>query len=316
MRHSNREDVTSPWALRMSLGFTAGAALLSACGGQEGGTEAELAEQPAALNNERPCGDATVAVLEDARGASYVFCASPELGLLAFEGLPSAAEVSKLDQGGDLEVLFAAVHPAEVPVPGWVTDALRGGAKPEGQAPYRWRAPAAETQRRGQALEGSCADPNTFYADASTHWEEFILEFTTPTWWTHHTECVEEVTLQRTGGGLTRYSSHLQPVTAGGTCGAYARALACGSGTTVLRAYKDETAGGGSYTEIFSFTMGSGGFGKAKYYSNGSKSCHPSADKDDFRFEAQSAAGASHVFANIFIHEATPEWNACYVPNP
>ena len=313
MQYSDREDGVSRWARRMTLGLTAGAALLTACGGQGGEAEAELTQRPVELTNERPCGDATVAVLEDARGASYVFCASPEGGLLAFEGLPSAAEASKLDEATSLEALFAAVHPPEVPAPIWVTEAFQSGSKPGDQAPYRWKAPVTTVQRRGQALEGSCADPDTFYEDANNQWEAFALEFVQHPWWAETFECVEEVTLQRSSGGLTRYSSQLQPITASGTCGPNARALARGRGNTVLRAFNDETAGGGSYSEIFSFTMGSGGFGKVKYYSNAAKDCHSSQDKDDFRFEAQSAVGASHVYANIFIHEATAIWNNCHV---
>ncbi len=260
---------------------------------------------------ETPCGDATIAVLTDEKGATYAFCASPEGGPLVLERLPSAAVRSWLEEEPDLVALFDRIHPADVPVPAWVRESLIAGVKIGAAEPYRWTAPVADVTT--VALAGSCADPDTFFDDANDQWDSFAREFATPTfnfpWWT----CVDEATFAHESYAHTIHTVSNTPITDNGACAVYGRVLGCGSGDTVLTGDIRGTAGSGTWSNFFTMSIPSGGFGKVKKYANAAKSCHPDEDRDDFRIEADSEPGASHHYAAIFINRARSIWNTCHV---
>jgi hypothetical protein len=262
-------------------------------------------------DDEAPCGDATIAVLTDEQGATYAFCAHPEGGPLVLERLPSAAARSRLDDEADVAALFDSIHPADVAAPAWVRESLIAGEKIGDEEPYRWAAPSPAVH--AVALAGSCADPDTFFDDATDQWKTFIEEFATPLFFTSPFTCVDEATFAHESRGHTIHTVSNTPITDDGACAVYGRVLGCGSGDTALTGDIRGAPGSGAWSHFFTMSIASGGFGKVKGYANGAHSCHPDDDRDDFRIEAVSEPGASHHYAAIFINRARAIWNECYV---
>jgi hypothetical protein len=289
---------------RIALGLL----LCAACGIESGPVDSTDVGSAA----EAPCGDATVAVLTDEQGATYAFCAHPEAGPLVLESLPSAAARSRLDEEPDMEALFDSIHPASVQAPEWVRASLIAGEKIGDEDAYRWAAPPAEVQ--AVALAGSCADPDTFFDDALTHWQTLIREFATPTFNRPGWECVDEAIFENDFMTHTLHTVSNTPITDDGACAVAGRVLGCGSGDTILTGDVRGTAGSGSWSNFFTLTIHSGGFGKVKQYGNAAHNCHPDYDRDDFRIRAVSESGAWHHYAAIFINRARSIWNTCFVP--
>lgn len=297
----------------LRLGLAQGLGLVVACAGaEEGGAPAaddqgttEIRSVDLAVN-ERPCGEATIAVVTRPEGSTYAFCTLPREGLFAFELLPTAAEPGLLDAAPDALSLLHQVVPEGQAIPGWVEESLSTGVKLSSHEPWRVVAEGTTVGQRRFALEGSCNDPDTFFADADGHLQNFVGEFVNfnpGAGWTIY-DCVDEVRFRHEGWGTSIRTASGQPETSDGTCGMYGRVLGCGASHTLLEAMVRDRTDSGSFSNFFTFWIPAGGFGKVKGYSNGLHSCNPSHNRDDYRIEIHSAPNSFHHFAGIYIGRA------------
>lgn len=260
--------------------------------------------------NEEPCGENTIAVITDERAATYAFCSSPsaEGGALVFELLPSDSHESLLDQENDAAALLARIMPAGQEAPAWVTESVRLGARVGDESPFV----AHAMPPTSNFVATACADPDAAFDEAwlsefPNFYDEFVYFGGAGSAYTIR-DCVREhmffheavPSSQRTASGYTH--------TENGACAGYARVYSC-DGYTLLEALTREGTSG-DWNDYFSFWVPAGGLGKVKVYANAQQSCHPTRDKDDIRFLAESSPGAYHHFLATFIGRTDTVGNA------
>ncbi|MEZ4294059.1 MAG: hypothetical protein R3B70_03710 [Polyangiaceae bacterium] len=262
--------------------------------------------------NEAPCGDNTIAVLTNDRAATYVFCAVPkeqEAGALVFELLASPDAESLLDDNTDPVSLLERVTPPGQEMPEWVTESVKSGVM-WGDHPFIDRAPSSGPIQG--FISDACTNPDgvfneAYYGEFPDFYDEFVYFGGAGSNYTIRS-CVREheffhdyyITSQRTASAYEH--------TANGACAGYARMYSCNDWTLLKANAREGTSG--AWTEVFAFWVPAGGLGKVKYYANSQHSCHPTRDKDDLQFRAESSPGAYHHFIGTFIGRTDTVGNA------
>ena len=107
--------------------------------------------------NRRPCGDSTIAVVDDELGGTYAFCAFGDDGITLLEMLPAEGIESRLSEDSSALALFERVLPENVVAPSWVRRALRDARPDAAHGTFQHERPVAF------AYTGSCSDPQGFF---------------------------------------------------------------------------------------------------------------------------------------------------------
>lgn len=255
--------------------------------------------------NSAPCGEHTIAVVHDERGATYAFCGHSDSGLLVGEVLPSGALESYLDREAGGVELFDRLMAGDT-APQWVREAIISGKHPGGEKAFIKEAKLDQSISKSSfALAGSCADPDAFFADSAIQFDSFYLEFANfGGWGGPYTpnDCVDEQEYNHEAWGTSQRVASWE--WGNGACAANGRVLACGSQDTILTASIRGTPGSGAWSEFFNMWIPPGGFGKVKGYANGDHSCHPDQDRDDFWIRAESGPGGWHHYAATLVNRA------------
>ena len=259
--------------------------------------------------NEAPCGESTIAVITDERAATYAFCTSPDGqgGALVFELLPSESLESLLDEENDPVALLARVLPPGQDAPAWVTESVRFGARVGDHDPF-----IASAAPPTSSLVAACADPDAAFDEAwlsefPDFYDEFVYFGGEGSDYTIR-DCVREHTFWHEAVGSSQRTASGYTHTASGACAGYARVYSCSGYTLLTAVTRDGTTG--DWNDFFSFWVPAGGLGKVKVYANAQHSCHPTRDRDDIRFNAESSPGAYHHFLATFVGRTDTVGNA------
>ncbi len=236
--------------------------------------------------NRRPCGEHTIATVEDDRGAFYAFCGfeGGQVGVL--EVLPGEAVQSLVDSTSDPAALLHMVLPAQVARPDWLMDALRTAEVDPDHGTF-------EHQRAFQlAYTGSCSDPDGFIdwglnTKNEAHYRT-VATFTGSSglgWQIR--DCVDENEFIGTNATWMQRTSRSYSPTTNGACMVGHTVRSCG-GYTLMKVLGKETSAG-SYAQRASYWIANGSYGVLRLYSNSQRSCHPSRDHDHFRVTADAS---------------------------
>ncbi len=258
--------------------------------------------------NPRPCGDRTIAVINDARNNQYVFCALGDgrVGVLENTWDPDA-ERPLSDRIADPVELLRTVA---ADVPQGIIDAVsKGVASPEVfvKGPPRTDVP--------HLLPVSACNLATFRADycgsePGSYWDNFASNYAYNTTYpaNPYLACTHNVRVLRQ---RRMASVHRQRFTGlpgerqrplwSGACAAKERVLSCG-GSTVFNTWRRETVDSGSWvTSLDNYWIAENTAAVWTIHANSAGSCAAGADRDDMRYRADSEPGAYNNYSLIFI---------------
>lgn len=249
--------------------------------------------------NRRPCGDATIAVVDDERGATYAFCGlGTDDGVALMEILPTDSAPSLLDDDTTALVLFERVLPKGVAAPQWVREALRS-AKPDAQhGVFEHESSVAF------AYSGSCSDAQGFFDyGRNSAWPSVyrtVVDFSGQGSNYQLRDCVDEHEFLHQDVQWVQRTASLYPRTANGACLGAFEVRSCG-GYTFMQFWSKASVNSGSWSVVASYWVPSGGRVHLRWYANSQYSCHPSRDRDNFRVTSNSQPNANHHFIAAFV---------------
>ncbi len=252
--------------------------------------------------NRRPCGDATIAVVDDERGATYAFCGlGNDDGVALMEILPTDSAPSLLDDNTTALALFERVLPSTVVAPEWVREAL-SAAKPNLQhGVFEHESTVAF------AHTGSCSDAQGFFDyGRNSAWPAVyrtVANFGGQGSNYQLRDCVDEHEFLHQGVTWVQRTASAYPRTASGACLGAFEVRSCG-GYTLMQFWSKASVNSGSWGVVASYWVPSGGRAHLRWYSNSQYSCHPSRDRDNFRVTSNSQPNANHHMIAAFVGRA------------